>query len=156
LLLFWLSFRKQIPKVYDTKAADNLTKGKPTISPLLLRISLATLAAIDIGFILTFLNRFPVPIIICSGVTFSVAFYWFTLKWTGQVNCEKKGLIGLAKDINWDIMLFKFSIFLLFRDLKPLELQICQPLHYLRQANYLPLLKFLLQYGNYRWCELYE
>ena len=40
LLLFYLFFRKQIPKAYDMEAADALTVGKPVISPLLLRISL--------------------------------------------------------------------------------------------------------------------
>ena len=39
LLLIWLFFRKQIPKTYDAQSADSLTKGKPMISPSLLRIS---------------------------------------------------------------------------------------------------------------------
>ena len=33
LLFFYLFFRKQIPKAYDVKAADTLTKEKPVISP---------------------------------------------------------------------------------------------------------------------------
>ena len=118
LLLFYLFFRKQIPKAYDVKAADTLTKEKPVISPLLLRISLATLVAIDIGYVLTSLNRFPVSIVICSGAAFLIAVYWFTLKWNGSVNGEKKGLIGLARDINWDIVLFMFSIFLVVQGLE--------------------------------------
>ncbi len=118
LLLFWLFFRKQIPKFYDMNAADTLTNGKTAISPLLLKISLATLVAIDIGYVLTSLKRFPVSIIICSGAAFLVTLYWFTLKWNGQVNNEKKGLIGLAKDINWDIVLFMFSIFLVVQGLE--------------------------------------
>ncbi len=84
LLLFYLFFRKQIPKAYDMEAADTLNQGKPAISPLLLRISLATLVAIDIGYVLTSLNRFPVSIVICSGAVFLVAVYWFTLKWKGR------------------------------------------------------------------------
>ena len=100
------------------KAADTLTKGKPVISPLLLRISLATLVAIDIGYVLDLLNRFPVSIVICSGAAFLIAVYWFTLKWNGSVNGEKKGLIGLARDINWDIVLFMFSIFLVVQGLE--------------------------------------
>jgi arsenical pump membrane protein len=118
LLLFWLFFRKQIPKFYDIKAADALTKGKPVISPILLKISLATLIAIDIGYVLTSLNRFPVSIIICSGAAFLVVVYWFTLKWNRHVNNEKKGLVGLAKEINWDIVLFMFSIFLVVQGLE--------------------------------------
>jgi arsenical pump membrane protein len=118
LLLFWLFFRKQIPKVYNEKAADTFTKGKQVISPLLLRISLATLVMIDICYIITSLSRFPVSIIICSGAIFLVAVYWFTSKWNGQVNGEKKGLVWLAKDINWDIMLFMFSIYLVVMGLE--------------------------------------
>jgi arsenical pump membrane protein len=118
LLLFYLFFRKQIPKTYDMETADPLTKGKTVISPLLLRISLATLVAIDIGYVLTSLNRFPVSIVICSGTVFLVAIYWFTLKWNGSANGEKKGLLDLAKDINWDIVLFMFSIFLVVQGLE--------------------------------------
>ena len=118
LLLFYLFFRKQIPKAYDPEAADTLTVGKPVISPLLLRISLATLVAIDVGYVLTSLNRFPVSIVIGSGAVFLVAVYWFTLKWKGSVNGEKKGLVGLAKDINWDIVLFMFSIFIVVQGLE--------------------------------------
>ncbi|MGA3111896.1 MAG: ArsB/NhaD family transporter [Candidatus Bathyarchaeia archaeon] len=118
LLLFYLFFRKQIPKGYDVEAADTLTVGKPVISPFLLRISLATLVAIDVGYVLTSLNRFPVSIVIGSGAVFLVAVYWFTLKWKGSVNGEKKGLVGLAKDINWDIVLFMFSIFIVVQGLE--------------------------------------
>ncbi len=118
LLLFWLFFRKQIPKAYDVKAADSLIEGKQVISPLLLRVSLATLVAIDIGYVLTSLNRFPVSIVICSGAAFLIAIYWFTLKWNGSVNGERKGLRGLARDINWDIVLFMFSIFLVVQGLE--------------------------------------
>ena len=118
LLLFWLFFRKQIPKGYDMESAESLTQGKQVISPLLLKVSIATLVAIDIGYVLTSLNRFPVSIVICSGAVFLVAVYWFTLKWNGQVNSEKKGLVGLAKDINWDIVLFMFSIFLVVQGLE--------------------------------------
>jgi arsenical pump membrane protein len=116
--LFYLFFRRQIPKNYDMKAAEALTADKPMISPLVLRVSLATLVAIDIGYLLTSLNRFPVSIVICSGAAFLVAVYWFTLKWNGSVNGQKKGLIGLARDINWDIVLFMFSIFLVVQGLE--------------------------------------
>jgi arsenical pump membrane protein len=116
--MFYLFFRKQIPKTYDVQAVETLTKGKTVISPILLRISLVTLVAIDIGYVLTSLNRFPVSIIICSGAAFLVVVYWFTLKWNGTMNGEKKGLIGLARDINWDIVLFMFSIFLVVQGLE--------------------------------------
>ena len=118
LLLFYVFFRKQIPKTYEIEAADLLNRGKPVISPFHLKISLATLIAIDIGYVLTSLNRFPVSIVICSGAAFLIAVYWFTLKWNGSVTGEKKGLMGLARDINWDIVLFMFSIFLVAQGLE--------------------------------------
>ncbi len=74
--------------------------------------------AIDVGYVLTSLNRFPVSIVICSGEVFLVMVYWFTLKYKGSVNGEKKGLMGLAKDINWDILLFMLSIFLVVQGLE--------------------------------------
>ena len=83
-----------------------------------MKISLVTLAAIDVGYVLTSLNRFPVSIVICSGEVFLVMVYWFTLKHKGSVNGEKKGIIGLAKDINWDILLFMLSIFLVVQGLE--------------------------------------
>jgi len=70
LLLIWLFFRKQIPSTYEVQAAESLTKGKPAISRNLLKITLVTLVAIDIGYVLTPLNRFPVPSVICSGAGF--------------------------------------------------------------------------------------
>jgi arsenical pump membrane protein len=118
LLLIYLFFRKQIPKTYSLEAAESLTKGKPAISSRLLRVSLVTLVAIDVGYLLTSLNRFPVSIVICSGALFLIMVYWFTLKHDGSVNGEKKGLIGLAKDINWDIVLFMLAIFIVVLGLK--------------------------------------
>jgi arsenical pump membrane protein len=118
LLLIWLFFRKQIPGTYDLQAAESLTKGKPAISPNLLKITLVTLVAIDIGYVLTSLNRFPVSLVICSGALFLVAVYWFALKQNGSVNGEKKGLVELARDINWDIVLFMLSIFIVVQGLE--------------------------------------
>jgi arsenical pump membrane protein len=118
LLLIYLFFRKQIPQTYDLQAADSLTKGKPSISPSLLKITLVTLVAIDFGYVLTSLGRFPVSLVICSGAIFLVAIYWVTLIRNTLVNDEKKGLMDLARDINWDIMLFMLSIFIVVQGLE--------------------------------------
>jgi arsenical pump membrane protein len=118
LLLIYLFFRKQIPKTYDIQAADSLTKGKPAISPSLLKITWVTLIAIDIGYVLTSLGRFPVALVICGGAIFLVMVYWVTLKRNSSVISEKKGLIGLARDINWDILLFMLSIFIVVQGLE--------------------------------------
>ena len=90
LLLIWLFFRKQIPGTYDVQATESLTKGKPAISHNLLKITLVTLVAIDIGYVLTSLSRFPVSLVICSGAAFLVVVYWFALKQNGSVKGEKK------------------------------------------------------------------
>ncbi len=118
LLLVFLFFRKQVPKTYDATVVDALIKEKPEISRGLLRISVATLVAIDVGYVLTSLGRFPVSIVIVTGAVFLVLVYWATLKRKGSVNGEKKGLISLAKDINWDIILFMLSIFLVVQGLE--------------------------------------
>jgi arsenical pump membrane protein len=118
MLMIWLFFRKSIPTTYDIRAVDSLTIGKSVISPILLKISLITLVAIDVGYLLTSLNRFPVSLVICSGTVFLIAVYWFALKRNGSVNGEKKGLFGLARDINWDIVLFMLSIFIVVEGLE--------------------------------------
>jgi arsenical pump membrane protein len=100
------------------KAADALTRGTPAISSSLLRIILVTLIAIHIGYVLTSLSRVPVSLVICSGGVFLVAVYWFALNRNGSVSDEKKGLLGLAKDINLDIVLFMLSIFIVVQGLE--------------------------------------
>jgi arsenical pump membrane protein len=118
LLLIYLFFRKEIPRIYNIEVAETLTKGKSAISPSLLKISVGTLIAIDVGYFLTSLNRFPVSIIILSGELFLAIVYWFTLKHKDFADGEKKSLKGLAKEINWDIILFMLSIFLVVQGLE--------------------------------------
>jgi len=118
LLMIWVFFRKSIPTTYDVKAADSLIREKSGISPSMLKISLITLVAIDVGYVLTSLNRFPVSLVICSGTVFLVIVYWFAVKQNGSVRAEKRGLLGLARDINWDIVLFMFSIFIVVQGLE--------------------------------------
>jgi arsenical pump membrane protein len=118
MLLVYLFFRKQIPRVYDVKAAETLTLDKPEISRGLLKVSVAALVAIDVGYVLTSLIRVPVSFVICSGAVFLVAVYWVSLRRNGSVSGEKKGLVGLAREINWDIVLFMLSIFLVVQGLK--------------------------------------
>jgi arsenical pump membrane protein len=118
LLLIWLFFRKQIPATYDLQAAKSLTLGKPAISSSLLRVTFVTLVAIDIGYILTSLEIVPVSLVICSGAAFLAAVYWSTLKQNSSMKGEKKGLIELARNINWDIVLFMLSIFIVIQGLE--------------------------------------
>ncbi len=115
MLLVYAFFRKKIPKTYDTGLVDILAWSTP-IKPRLLKICLATLVAIDIGYLAASLARIPVSLVICSGALFLLAVYLASLN--GEiVRGERKGLKGLAHDINWDIVLFMLSIFLVVQGL---------------------------------------
>ena len=118
LFLVYLFFRKKIPKTYDVAAVAELNLGKQQISPGLLKVSVATLVAIDMGYVLTSLWRVPVSLVICSGAVFLIFVYWASIRNAVSVNGEKKGLKHLAREINWDIILFMLSIFLVVQGLE--------------------------------------
>jgi arsenical pump membrane protein len=116
MLIVYLFFRKKIPKTYDTGLVDVLVSGSTPISPKLLKIILATLIAIDMGYLVASLSRIPISLVICSGTVFLLAVYMTSLN--GEVvRGERKGLKHLAHDINWDIILFMLSIFLVVQGL---------------------------------------
>jgi arsenical pump membrane protein len=56
--------------------------------------------------------------VICSGALFLIFVYWASLKRSTSVDGTKKGLKHLTKEINWDIVLFMLSIFLVVQGLK--------------------------------------
>lgn len=117
MLLVYAFFRKKIPKTYDVKLADTLEATSTLISPGMLKISLGTLVAIDLGYVLASWSRIPVSIVICSGAVFLLIVYLASLN--GEIiRGERKGLKGLAKDVNWDIVLFMLSIFLVVQGLE--------------------------------------
>lgn len=116
LLLVYAFFYKKIPKSYDAKLVDILAWSTP-IKPNLLKVCLATLVAIDVGYVAASLAMVPVSIVICSGALFLLVVYMSSLN--GEiVRGERKGLRGLAQDINWDIVLFMLSIFLVVQGLE--------------------------------------
>ena len=117
ILLVYVFFRKKVPKTYDVSAVDALTAGTQPISSGLLKLCFATLIAIDVGYVVASLARVPVSLVICSGTVFLVIVYWVTLK-TAVLGAEKKGLKQLAKEINWDIILFMLCIFLVVQGLE--------------------------------------
>jgi arsenical pump membrane protein len=118
LLLVYVFFRKKIPKVYDVTLVDILANGTQPIAPRLLKVSIATLIAIDVGYVLASWSRVPVSLVICSGALFLLVVYWMSLHSTVPFNGERKGLKTLAREINWDIVLFMLSIFLVVQGLK--------------------------------------
>jgi len=118
LFLVYAFFRKRIPKSYSTELVEALNAGGQTITPPLLKVCIATLIAIDIGYVLSSLNRIPVSIIICVGALFLLGVYITTLNRPLILKEERKGVKGIAKDVNWDILLFMISIFLVVQGLR--------------------------------------
>jgi arsenical pump membrane protein len=118
LLLVYVFFRKKIPKNYDRELANVLSNGTQPITPSLLKVSVATLIAIDVGYVLASWNRVPVSIVICSGALFLLIVYWMSLRGISSFSGERKGMLVLAKEINWDIVLFMLSIFIVVQGLR--------------------------------------
>jgi arsenical pump membrane protein len=86
------------------------------IKPKLLKVCIATLVAVDVGYVAASMARIPVSLVICSGAIGLLAVYMAILN--GEIiRGERKGLKGLARDINWDIILFMLSIFLVVQGL---------------------------------------
>jgi arsenical pump membrane protein len=84
----------------------------------LLKVSVATLVVIDVGYVLASLSRVPVSLVICSGTVFLLFVYLGSLSKMDVFNGERKGLRSLAREINWDIVLFMLSIFLVVQGLE--------------------------------------
>jgi len=115
LAIVYVMFRKRIPKSYDTAAVDILAWSSP-IKPQLLKVCIATLVAIDVGYVAASMARIPVSVVICSGAVFLLAVYMASLN--GEIiRGERKGLKGLARDINWDIVIFMLAIFIVVEGL---------------------------------------
>jgi arsenical pump membrane protein len=118
LLLLYVFFRKKIPKYYSVESVEALTLGSRPIAPNLLKVCFGTLVAIDVGYVLASFGRVPVSLVICSGAIFLLVAYWASLHNVVSVNGERKGLRSLAREINWDIVLFMVSIFVVVQGLK--------------------------------------
>lgn len=118
MLLVYVFFRKKIPKSFDIKLVDVLSSGSQVIAPKLLKVSLATLVAIDVGYVLASLCRIPVSLIICSGAVFLLVVYLADLSKVDVFNGERRGLLSLAREINWGIVLFMVCIFLVVQGLE--------------------------------------
>lgn len=115
IAIVYLFFRKDIPKTYDTTVIDILAESTP-IKSSMLKICIATLVVVDVGYVAASLFRVPVSFVICSGAVFLAAVYLASLN--GEIiRGERKGLKALARNINWDIVLFMLSIFLVMQGL---------------------------------------
>ena len=118
LLLVWLFFRKKIPKRYDIVSAESMQLQKRTISSRMLKLVLGTLVAIDVGYVVTSLGHIPVSLVVCSGAGLLIVVYWATSKLCPASNGNNLELKDLARNINWDMVLFMLSIFLVVQGLE--------------------------------------
>jgi arsenical pump membrane protein len=118
ILILYTFFRRDIPRYYSMEAIDRLDEGEQIIHPSILKICLLTLIAINIGYIIASLSRIPVSIVICSGASFLLIVYAISSKISSAINEDRKGVMGLTREINWDIILFMVSIFIVVQGLK--------------------------------------
>ncbi|MEM3586990.1 MAG: ArsB/NhaD family transporter [Candidatus Jordarchaeaceae archaeon] len=118
LTVIFFIFRKSIPKSYSVILVETLAVNGVIITPTRLKISLATLVAIDVGYVLTSFYRLPVSFVICAGAIFLLVVYSATLKNEYVLVEERKGVLSVIKAINWDILAFMIGIFLVVQGLK--------------------------------------
>jgi arsenical pump membrane protein len=118
LLVVYLFFRKRVPRTYSMEFIEGLNaEGRPITSSLL-GVSIATLAATDVGYVLTSLRRVPVSMVICSSALFLLAVYAASLRMKPATAGRRKGMRDLAREVNWDIILFMVSIYLVVQGLR--------------------------------------
>jgi arsenical pump membrane protein len=118
MLLVYAIFRKKIPKTYSVQLGEELSQNTQAIPMPLLKISIGALVAVDIGYVIASLMRIPVSFIICSGAIFLIITYWVALNRGFFQVAQSKSLKTLAKEINWDIVLFMLSIFIVVQGLE--------------------------------------
>jgi arsenical pump membrane protein len=118
MLIVYVIFRKKIPKTYSIELAEKLSKNTQPIPRNLLKVSIGTLIAVDIGYVIASLMRIPVSFVICTGAIFLIITYWVSLNRGYFKGAQTKGLKILAREINWDIVLFMLSIFIVVQGLE--------------------------------------
>jgi len=59
-----------------------------------------------------------ISLVICTGAVFLIVVYWASPRLGSAVSVERLGLKDLARNINWDMVLFMLSIFLVVQGLE--------------------------------------
>jgi arsenical pump membrane protein len=116
LFIVYLFFRKSIPKEYSSELVDVLVKHEH--KPMWLKTSVATLVAIDIGYVFASFNGIPVSFIICAGALFLIVLYAGTYRREAVYKEERVGVRYVLRKVNWDILFFMVSIFLVVQGLR--------------------------------------
>ena len=116
IMILYAYFRKDVPLAYSTEEVEKLIQASS--KPLLLKTCIMTLVAIDIGYVLTSLLRIPVSFVIFSGAIFLLLVYSVkTQRISQSIKTYDKPLLVL-KRVNWDILFFMVSIFLVVQGLR--------------------------------------
>lgn len=116
ILVVYTYFRKDIPLTYSVDDVEKLIQTSP--KPLLLKISIVTLISIDIGYVLTSLVRIPVSFVVFSGAMFLFILYTITIHRANQSDGIHDKPLVVVKKVNWDILFFMVSIFIVVQGLR--------------------------------------
>ena len=118
MLVVYLFFRDRIPRSFSPSLIDTLIVDGAVITPVQLRLSVATLVAVDILYVVSSLNRVPVSFVICGGALLLLIIYLWTDRRRFALKEERRGLPYIARRINWDILAFMLGIFLVVQGLR--------------------------------------
>jgi arsenical pump membrane protein len=118
MLVVYLFFRDRIPRSFSPSLIDTLIVDGAIITPVQLRLSIATLVAVDILYVVSSLNRVPVSFVICGGALLLLIIYLWTDSRRFALKEERRGLPYIVKRINWDILAFMLGIFLVVQGLR--------------------------------------
>ncbi|HEX9913375.1 MAG TPA: ArsB/NhaD family transporter [Candidatus Bathyarchaeia archaeon] len=118
MLVVYLFFRGRIPRSFSPSLIDTLIVDGAVITPVQLRLSVATLIAVDILYVVSSLNRVPVSFVICGGALLLLIIYLWTDRRRFALKEERRGLPYIARRINWDILAFMLGIFLVVQGLR--------------------------------------
>lgn len=118
ILTVYLFFRNRIPKSYSIEIAEILNIDGSLISKRDLKIIFFLLISIDVGYVIASLNGIPVSIIICSGALFLLLLYSISLRSNRFIEEERGRILQILREVNWDILAFMISIFLVVQGLK--------------------------------------
>jgi len=116
IMILYAYFRRDIPLTYSTEEVEKLIQANPR--PLLLRTCIMTLVAIDVGYVLTSLLRIPVSFVIFSGAVFLLLVYAVKTQRISQSLTTYDRPLLVVKRVNWDILFFMVSIFLVVQGLR--------------------------------------
>jgi arsenical pump membrane protein len=118
MVVVYLFFRGRIPRSFSPSLIDTLIVDGAVITPVQLRLSVATLIAVDILYVVSSLNRVPVSFVICGGALLLLIIYLWTDRRRFALKEERRGLPYIARRINWDILAFMLGIFLVVQGLR--------------------------------------